>query len=179
MIGEKILRLGASSLLMLLVSGCVTTGGVPQGNVAMVDTSERAHLDNRLNMTDLMSAAEKLTTEMMLSPQIEEWGNSRPKLIVGRIHNRSEDDLIPEEELYHSVKSIIVNSGVARIVSEDATDFDYIMKGTLNDTVETNLKGAELKLYRITLELYSIDGEMIGSWHDTTKGFLKAGKPVF
>ena len=164
----------------VILSGCVTTGGgTPQGRVSMVDSSERAHLQANLNMTDLMSSAERLTDKMLSSDAIATWGDKRPRLIVGRIRNRSDVDNIPEEELYERILSIIVESGVARIVDTGATDFDYIMEGKIGSTTQRGSDGEEQRQFRITLKMFSIDGELLGSWQDTSKSFMKAKRPLF
>jgi len=165
--------------ISVLTSGCVTTGGTPQGRVSMTDSSERAHLESKLNMTDLMSSAERLTDKMLSSDAITSWGDKRPRLIVGKIRNRSDIDNIPEEELYERVQSIIIESGVARVVDTSATNFDYILTGVIGSTTQRGEDGQEQRQFRITLKMSSIDGELLGSWQDTSKSFMKAKRPLF
>jgi len=166
-------------LVSIMLTACVTNGGRPQGRVAMVDSSERAHLQANLNMTDLMSAAERLTDKMISSYQVLEWGDKRPRLIVGKIRNRSDIDNIPEEELYERIQSIIVDSGVARVVGQSATKFDYILTGVIGSTTQHGDNGEEQRQFRITLKITSIDGELLGSWQDTSKSFMKDKRPLF
>jgi penicillin-binding protein activator len=165
--------------MVFAATGCVTTGNSPQGRVAMVDTGERNRLEAKLTMTDLMSTAERLTDKMLASDQVQSWGDTRPRLILGKIRNRSDVDNIPEEEIYDRIQAIILASGVARIVDKNAVNFDYILSGNLGSTTQKGEGGEELRLFRITLKLSNKEGEVLGSWQDNSKGFAKAKKPLF
>lgn len=159
-------------LITILISGCVTTSGNSQGRVAMIDTSERAHLDNTLNMTDLMSLADKLTNDMLMSDTVLEWGNERPKLVIGHLINETDDDNIPEEMIYDRIRGLILQSGVARIVSENSNNFKYILHGVLNSTQEYSDDGSSMRQFRVTLNLSDIEGEQHGQW----QGRISLGK---
>ena len=176
----RLLKVGFLFSLTALLWGCGgTIMGVPQGQVAMVDPGERLRLTDGLTMTDLMSAAEDLTNKMLGSYEIESWGDKRPRLIVGRFKNRTQEDLIPEEELDHKIRSIIVNSGVARIMGENSTQFDYVLTGRLSATKpQVSEGGQKFKPYRMTLDIYKVDGELYGSWTHQIQ-LLTGKKPIF
>lgn len=160
------------------LAGCGPVKGPAQGRVAMVDTSERAHLDSTLNMTDLMSLAEKLTEDMLVSDAVMEWGEHRPKLVVGQLQNETDDDDIPEEMIYDRIKGIILESGVARIVPQSADSFEYILHGKLSSTQEYGDDGANMRQFRVTLNLSNIEGEQLGQWQGRIS-LAKAKRSLF
>lgn len=176
----KLRMFAATSLvaLTLATSGCVTTGGSAQGRVAMVDTSERAHLDNTLNMTDLMSLADKLTNDMLMSDAVVEWGDHRPKLVFSQLINETDDDNIPEEMIYDRIRGLVLESGVARIVSQESSNFKYILHGVLSSTQEHNDDGSSMRQFRVTLNLSDIEGEQLGQWQGRIN-LAKAKRPLF
>lgn len=157
--------------LALGLSGCATSGH-PQGQVAMMDVSERSHLDGTLNMTDLLALAEKLTNDLLMSDVVVEWGNKRPRLVIGQFVNRSDDDNIPEEEIYDRVKGLILDTGIASIVSPTSNKIDYILHGHLSSTQQYGSGGSSTRHYRVTLDLSTIDGEILAS----KQGQIKLGK---
>ncbi len=164
--------------VLLTMSGCVTTSGSAQGRVAMMDTSERAHLDNSLNMTDLMSLAEKLTNDMLMDDVVLEWGNDRPRLVFSQLLNETDDDNIPEEMIYDRIRGLILQSGVARIVSQNSDNFKYILHGVLSSTQEYSDDGASARQFRVTLNLSDIEGEQLGQWQGRIN-LAKAKRPLF
>lgn len=166
----KLLSVG---LLAIFLSACA--GGLPQGQVAMMDTNERSHLDNTLNMTDLMALAEELTDKMLLSDVVADWGDNRPRLVVADLVNETDDADIPEEMIYDRIKGVILESGVARIVHNSSNKIDYILNGVLSSTQNRSSSGDHSRQFRVTLTLSSIDGEDLGKW-DGRINLAKSGK---
>jgi predicted small secreted protein len=162
-------------VLATLLSACTTTGG--QGRVKMTDTSERGHLDAKLNMTDFMAAADKLTDKMLSDDLMDSWYDKKPRLIVGKISNRTELDTNFPEEVYDRIVDIILASGAARIVGQSANEFDYILTGKINSTIASD-GDMEQRQYRITLRVHTNDDELVGSWHEPIY-LLKAKRPLF
>lgn len=156
-----------------------SVSGLPQGQVAILDSSERAHLDNTLNMTDLMALAEKLTDEMLMSDAVAEWGDKRPRLVVARIKNKTDDENIPEEMIYDKIKGIILDSGAARIVSKNSNKIDYILHGVLSNTGEKNYKKDHIRQFRVSLVLSDLEGEELGHWDDQINLGKSASRPWF
>ncbi len=178
MMKYKFIQLVGSLFMILTLSACVTTGGAPQGQVAMLDTSERSHLDNTLNMTDLMALAEKLTEKMLVSNAVAEWGEKRPRLIVADLINETDDDNIPEEMIYDRIKGIILESGVARIMNKNSKA-DYILRGVLSSTQAGNNQGDHVREFRVTLTLSSFEGEDFGNWDGRINLAKSGGRPLF
>ena len=174
---KRVLMVISVFLIISVFSACVTyTGG--QSRVTMGDTTERNHLDTRLNMTDLLALARKLTNDMLMSKPVAAWGDKRPILTVAPIKNNTCFDNIPEEQIYDEVKSILVNSGVARIVSKESNNFDYILYGVLDSTQEYGERGAEVYDFIVRLNLQTKTGEDLGRWKDRIK-LEKAKQPIF
>lgn len=173
-------RVIVAGIVIAGLAGCATTQPVPQGRVAMVDTGERAHLQAKLNMTDLMALAEKLTNDMLMSDEVARWSEQgkKPRIVVGRIRNRTDLDNIPEEALYDRVVQTIVNSGVARVVDKSSTRFDYVLSGDIQSTTEYGQDGSKLRQFRVTLKMSNIDGELVGSWQGRMS-LAKGAKPLF
>lgn len=162
-------------MIMSLLGGCTST---PKGRVKMTDSTERGHLDTKLNMTDFMSAADKLTDKMLADDLINDWYENKPRLIIGKISNRTDvDSNFPEEEIYDRIVDIILHSGAAKIVGASSDRFDYILTGKVNSTASTD-GDLEQRQYRITLRVHSKDDELLGSWHEPIT-FLKSARPLF
>lgn len=174
---RKLIQLSTLAVCLVTMSACVS--GLPQGQVAMMDINERDHFDNTLNMTDLMALAEKLTDKMLMSDALAEWGDKRPRLVVARIKNSTDDDEIPEEQIYDRIKEIILESGSARIVSKSSNKIDYILHGELNSTVAKNAANDEKRHFRVTLVISDLDGEELGHWSDEIKLGKSGSRPWF
>ncbi|ACL02529.1 hypothetical protein Dalk_0824 [Desulfatibacillum aliphaticivorans] len=173
----RFLHLICAAIVLCFFFGCVTTGQ-PQGRVAMLDVSERPHLDTQLNMTDLMALAEKLTNEMLMSDVVAGWGSKRPRLVISPLKNNSVMDNIPEEQVYDRIKGILLEAGVARIVHQSSNNYDYVLYGVLDSTQEYGGDGSEIRDFNVTLNLSTIDGEDLGRWNGRIK-LAKGKRPLF
>ncbi|MBI9076411.1 MAG: hypothetical protein JEZ02_13470 [Desulfatibacillum sp.] len=175
---SNIVLFSCLAVIIGVLPGCAAYTGSPQGNVAMMDTSERTHLDTQLNMTDLMALAEKLTNDMLMSSAVSEWGNKQPRLVVVPLKNNSCIDNIPEEQIYDRIKGILREAGVARIFDQSTNKFDYILYGVLDSTQEYGGDGSEIRDFIVTLNLATIDGEDLGRWNGRIK-LGKSKRPLF
>jgi len=165
-------------LFLATISACANFRGKAQGRVAMVDSTERMHLNAKLNMTDLMATAEKLTNDMLMSDVVSEWNNERPRLYVKAIKNNTDIDNIPEEQIYDRIKGLILESGVAKIFQKESNNIEYILSGVLDSTTERSNDGSLVRGFIITLNLASVEGEELGRWkHQIT--LAKAKRPLF
>lgn len=161
---------------VLLMSACASTTG--HSRVKMVDSNERGHFNATLNMTDLMAAADKLTNKLLMDNLVNDWVDKKPRLIIGRIVNRTDiDNNFPEEELYDRIAEIILSSGMARIVGKSSDEFEYILTGRLNSTTETS-GDQMLRQYRITLWVHNAEDELLGAWHEPIS-LMQSSKPLF
>ncbi|MFT4928070.1 MAG: hypothetical protein ACI8WB_004185 [Phenylobacterium sp.] len=160
---SKNIKCFAVLVAVTLLSACTSTG---QSRVRMVDSSERNHLDIKLNMTDFMAAADKLTNKMLNDGLVETWYENKPKLILGKIGNRTDVDInLLEEEIYDRIVDVILQSGAARIVGASSDAFDYILTGKVSSTTAEDAQKVQ-RQYRITLRVHTKDDELIGSWHE-------------
>jgi len=151
-----------------------------QGNIAIVDTGNRTHLDARvlLTLADFKAFAENVTTKMMTSHQVRGWGDKRPKLVIGNIENNTYDDNLRMEDMSDQIQEIVLNSGLARLVDPSSLDFDYIVKISMTENRQSNRQGQKLVSYTLKFIMFSIEGDRIGMWTDDLT-MAKAAKPLF
>ena len=137
-----------------------------QGEVAMVDPSERAHLTAGLTTADYMAFAEKVTNSMLGSKFVQTWGDKRPRLILGKVFNNTDNENIRVKDIYDRIQETLFNSGLVRVVDPSATDFDYIVKSELSSTRQYGRTGKELVFFTLQLKMFKLDGELVGQWSD-------------
>lgn len=153
--------------LMFLLSGCVSTTPIgSQGNVAILEQNTRAHLSTELTMADYTAFAEVVTNKMLSSQLIQGWGSKRPKLIVSKLLNNTDDESIRMADVYDRITETILNSGVARLVDTSATQFDYVVRSEMSSTRQYGKNGQELVFFKLEFKLFTIEGEMVGQWSD-------------
>jgi len=153
-------------LLMLLLGGCASTQLGNQGNVAILDANTRAHLSTDLTMADYTAFAETVTNKMLSSRLIQSWGTKRPKLIVAKLRNNTDDESVRMADVYDRITETILNSGVARLVDTSATSFDYVVRSEMSSTRQYGASGQELVFFKLEFKLFTLDGEMVGQWSD-------------
>ncbi len=141
--------------------------GPGQGSgVVVLDPDNRAHLQTELTMGDYLAFAEKVTNKMLISPVVQSWGDKRPRLIVGRLVNNTDNENIRMADIQDRIQETIFNSGLVRVVDKSATRFDYIVKTELTSTRQYGEDGQELAYFTIQLKLFKLDGELMGQWSD-------------
>jgi len=152
-------------LTFSLVSGCAETVG-GQGQVRIGDPTARTHLATELTAIDYLAFAENVTNKMLSSGLVTSWGSKRPKFIVGRLKNNTDNENIRLGDLHDRITETLLNSGTVRVVDSSATSFDYIIRSDLNTTRQTDGKGRELVYFSLILKVFDISGELKGQWSD-------------
>jgi len=179
-INNKSWPLALMAITLATLVGCesnpVNRGG--QGRVAMVDPGARDHLQAELTMSDYVALAEQVTNEMLSSRFVQSWGKKRPKLIVGKLRNNTDNESIRMQDVHDRIQETIFNSGLARVVDKTATSFDYIIKSELTSTRQYGAGGKELVHFTLQLKMYALDGELKGQWSDDL-AMAKAQKSMF
>lgn len=161
-----------------MVSGCVTTGSSgSQSRVAIADTDARAHQEADLNMGDLMAFAENVTNKMLADGKLSSWPNKQPKLVVGKILNNTDDPNLNLADMVDRIIEVVFNSGMARVVDKSA-DFEYILRSEISSNRQYGENGKQLVEYRMTMKLFTIEGEMVGNWSDRLN-LAKAERKMF
>jgi hypothetical protein len=138
----------------------------PESRVALVDAKSRSHLQTKLTMADYVALTETVTNKMMVSPLVQSWGTSAPKLIAATPLNNTDNEGIRMKDLHDRIQEMILGSGVARVVDESATAFDYIIKSELTSTRQYGEDGKELVYYTLQLKMFTLMGELVGQWSD-------------
>lgn len=167
-----------SSVLIVSLSGCQTLSLGQQGDVAMVDTRERSHLNTSMTMADYVALAETVTNKMLSSKFVQGWGKKKPKLIVGILENNTDDEGIRMKDVHDRIQETIFNSGLVRVVDKSATSFNYIIKSELTSTRQYGKGGKELVYYTLQLKMFTLMGELKGQWSDDI-AMAKSGKKMF
>ncbi len=160
--------------LPLILIGCAGNQLGSQSRVAILDSSSREHLTTELTMADYTAFAEKVTNKMLRSRLVQSWGRKRPKLVVGKLANNTNNDSIRMQDIYDRITETILNSGLVRLMDQSATSFDYVVRTELSETRQFGAGGAELAYYKLEFKLFKLDGEMVGQWSDV----LPLGKAV-
>lgn len=137
-----------------------------QGQVAVIDSSERAHLTAGLTTADYQAFAEKVTNDMLASKFVQGWASKRPRLILGKLVNNTDNENIRVSDIHDRIQETLFNSGLARIVDPSATSFDYIVKSELSSTRQYGRSSGELAFFTLQLKMFKLDGELVGQWSD-------------
>ena len=103
---------------------------------------------------------------MLSSKLVQGWGSKRPKLIVAKLRNNTDNESIRMSDIYDRITETILNSGVARLVDQSATQFKYVVRSEISSTRQYGDNGEELAFYKLEFKLFTIDGEMVGQWSD-------------
>lgn len=168
----------AAAGITLVMAGCQTNlpiGG--QSNVSVVDPGSRGHLQAELTMADYTDLAEKVTNKMLSSRLVEKWGNRKPRLILAKLRNNTDNENIRMSDIYDRITETLLNSDVVRLVDKSATSFDYVVRSELSSNRQYGSGGQELVGYKLELKLFTISGEMKGQWSGTLS--LAKGKKSF
>ncbi|QEQ97264.1 hypothetical protein [Neptunomonas concharum] len=163
----NIKQLFSVSLMAVVLAGCNTMPGKGgQAGVSVMDPNSRAHLDTELTMADYTAFAENVTNKMLSSQLVQKWGSKKPRLIVSRLQNNTDNENIRMQDIHDRITETILNSGVARLVDTSATRFDYVVRTELSSTRQYGADGAELAFFKLEFKMFKIDGEMVGQWSD-------------
>lgn len=160
---KKFLLLLACSALL---AGCSKNQLGGQSRVSILDDSSRAHLQAELTMADYTAFAEKVTNKMMASRLVQSWGTKRPRLVVGRMRNNTDNESIRIQDVYDRITETILGSGLVRLMDQSATSFDYVVNTELSSTRQYGSDGEELAYFKLEFKMFKLDGEMIGQWSD-------------
>ena len=136
------------------------------GDVQIVDPDTRAHLQTELHLGDYVALAERVTNKMLSSDVVARWGKKKPRLIVGRLLNNTDNENIRMSDVHDRIQEVVFNSGLVRVVDKSATRFDYIIKSELSSSRQYAKDGRELVYYILQLKLFKLDGELMGQWSD-------------
>lgn len=174
-----------SKLALALATAAAITAGCQsnpvaigqQSNVAVVDSGTRAHLQAELTMSDYTALAEQVTNKMLSSPLVKRWGKRRPRLILAKLLNNTDNENIRMADIYDRITETLLNSGKVRLVDRSATRFDYVVRSELSSNRQYGKDGQELVGYKLELKMYTIDGELKGQWSGTLT--LAKGKKSF
>ncbi len=136
------------------------------GDVGIVDSGTKTHLQAELHMGDYLTLAETVTNKMLASQLVQKWGKSKPRLIVGILVNNTDNESIRMRDLQDRIQELIFNSGLVRVVDKSATNFDYIIKSELTSTRQYGKDNQELVFFTLQLKMFKLDGELVGQWSD-------------
>ncbi|WP_462326723.1 hypothetical protein [Desulfobaculum sp.] len=170
-------------LASLALCGCVTGSGSPsgghgRGKVQLIDHKTRVHNQATLDHTDFIQFADQITNKMLESRLVRSWGDSRPRIIVGKVLNNTDEERLRHQDITDKINEVLLNSGVVRIMDQSALNFDYIVRTELNSSREKDSSGEEIVTYNMVLKLFSASGELQGQWSDYIK-MVKAGRSLF
>jgi len=151
--------------LPLILLGCSSLPFGGEGDVSS-NVGDGAHLDTKLTMADYTSFAEKVTDKMLRSKLVQSWGTKKPRLVVGKLLNNTDDESIRMQDIYDRISETILGSGLVRLLDSSATSFDYVVRSELSSTRQYGQDGEELAYYKLEFKLFKLDGEMLGQWSD-------------
>ncbi len=168
---------------IIILNGCVQPTSIGrQSNVGMVEEGSRVHLNDRLTGEDFVALSRKVTEKMLSSRVVQEWlsKKKKPLLVVAIPENTTHDANILAVDLQDEIIATILDSGVARVIDESSlsSSYNYILKTTITDTSQKGAGGSRLTYYTVKLQLFSLQGERLGQWHDKI-GLTKAAKSFF
>jgi hypothetical protein len=181
----------ALGLLTVLLSGCGT-----EKRVTRVDTGVITDLSGRWNDTDSKQVAEKMITEMLSRPWLNQFTtreSRQPVVIVGTVQNLSHEHINTqtfitdlEREMTNSQKvTFVADKSERQEIREERLDqatharddtqkapgreigADYMMKGRIS-TIQDEADGTKAIYYQIDLELVSL-ADNVKSWYGQHK----------
>ncbi|MEJ2608843.1 MAG: hypothetical protein P8179_01885 [Candidatus Thiodiazotropha sp.] len=167
-----------SILASVLIGGCQSNPPAKgQSSVSVVDSSDRAHLQAELTMSDYTELAEMVTNKMLSSRFVSSWGDKKPRLILAQLLNNTDNENIRMSDIYDRITETLLNSGILRLVDKSATSFEYVVRSELSSNRQYGRDGEELVGYKLELKMMTLDGEMKGQWSGTLS--LAKGKRSF
>lgn len=162
-------RIVVAASAVVLIAGCQSNlpkfGG--QSGVSVVDPGSRGHLQAELTMADYTELAEKVTNKMLSSQLVQSWGSRKPRLILAKLRNNTDNENIRMADIYDRITETLLNSSTVRLVDQSATSFDYVVRSELSSNRQYGAKGQELVGYKLELKLFTISGELKGQWSGT------------
>jgi penicillin-binding protein activator len=175
-------KLILSAGVVVLLSGCASTGGLT-GGVSYGDAQSVETLTKDFGSTDLQMIAQKMVDDMLsFPPVIQLTQNRRPVLFVDRIRNKSQEH-IDTESITDTIQNKLINSGKFRFVDMTSANAmaeqlayqkqsgmvnqstsikagghigaEYMLNGNLSSIVK-NAGGKSDVYYKFTLKLQNI-----------------------
>lgn len=166
-----------TAVVALVTAGCQTMPIGGQSNVSIVDPGTRGHLQAQLTMDDYTDLAEKVTNKMLSSRMVEKWGSRKPRLILAKLRNNTDNENIRMADIYDRITETMLNSDTVRLVDQSATSFEYVVRSELSSNRQYGSSGQQLVGYKLELKLFTISGEMKGQWSGSLT--LAKGKKSF
>ena len=163
-------------LMSVGLAGCAPKNYGTQNRVATIDAGTASRVNTRLTGADLKRFAEGITDKMLASRQATEWLNEPPRLVVNEPVNRTHDEDLLAGDIYDGIQERLFNADLVRIMDQSSAEFDYIVESEITSTLQSNEEaGQELVFYKLKLQLYSAEGELVGQWSDDA-AFAKRAK---
>lgn len=153
--------------LSLLVS-CTAPDTGESGDIKTSDDiSERKHLKTELTMADYKALAEEVTNQFLASDVTKDWSkrDKKPRLVVGNLRNNTNNEDIRMPDIHDRITTTLIQSDLVRILDRSANEFDYIIRSELTSTTQS-AGDRELDEYTFQMNVYKLDGELIGQWSD-------------
>lgn len=167
---------GLGMIALFGLSGCATSGRSPN-RAGYGDTNERDLIRVGVTMTDLKELASTVTQKFLRSPQVQSW-KTKPRLVLGRLVNNTDDESIQMTDLSDLVTNLVLGSGLVRVLDVSADDFDYILKQSLTSRRQYGNDDNQVLHFTMQMKLFSLDGELVGQWsHDIKQ--IQAGRSTF
>jgi hypothetical protein len=117
-------------------------------------------------MADYTAFAEKVTNKMLASRLVQSWGKKRPRLVVGRMRNNTDNESIRVQDIYDRITETILGSGLVRLMDKSETSFDYVVNTEISSTRQHGSGGEELAYFKLEFKMFTLSGEMVGQWSD-------------
>ena len=163
---QQMARVLVAAGVAAVLAGCQSAapqfGG--QSNVSIVDSGSRGHLQAELTMADYTELAEKVTTKMLDSALVADWKGKKPRLILAKLRNNTDNENIRMTDIYDRITETLLNSNTVRLVDQSATSFDYVVRSELSSNRQYGAGGEQLAEYKLELKLFTISGELKGQW---------------
>lgn len=169
--------------------GC--SAGPAGPTVTRTSATEEIDLSGEWNDVDSRLVSEEMIKDMLGRPWIDEFreegGGGRPKIVVGRVANKSHDH-IPVDTFIKDLEKELINSGEVRFLASHGQrgqlssekeyqaraaslesqkamgkelGADFILMGQINSIVDS-AGGVQMKYYQVELELINIEtGEKV------------------
>lgn len=152
-----------STLLLIVGLGLGSTAQAAE--VKMVDPKTRQHLKTELHTGDYIALSEAVTNKMLSAKLVQRWTESQ-KVIVAIPRNNTDKEDIRMSDLQDRISETLLNSGQVRLMGQQSTDFNYIIRSELTSTRQRGERKQEIVFYTLQLKMFTLTGELVGQWSD-------------
>lgn len=154
-----------AAIAMVLLAGAVALAPSTASAQSREVSSKRGS-NTGLNTNVFAELADEVTNEMLSSQSFQrilDSSNGKPKLVIGNISNRTDDESILVGDMARRISEVVIESGQVRWFEFGTDDYDLVVAPILTSISIGEGRRRELRL-TLSLTLSDVNGEVMGRW---------------